>query len=182
MAIPAEGGIRPVLQHGSGGFSPIVEDITKRYGFKLAAEKTGFGRLDRDITITGVRLKNYHLDAPRKYVEEIDRLIVDHASLAMDGEFTGPLLLESQLFGKGHFVCAMNPGRRRSILGKLKAIEWDKVMKNAVARKLVRRRDRLKPRGGERPDCTEELPHVAEARRSEKCDRTDATNPVDPPF
>ena len=114
------------------GIRAVVRNIIERHGFKLAANKTGFGRLDQGVTITGVRLKKYHLNAPKKYVEELERLIADHTSLAQNGEFTGPLLLESELFGKGHFVCGMNPGRRRSILSKLKAIEWDNLMKNAV--------------------------------------------------
>jgi RNA-directed DNA polymerase len=149
------------------GIRGVVENIVERHGFKLVADpkKTHCGSLDRDITITGVRLKKYHLDAPKKYVQELERLIADHASLAQGGEFTGPLLMESELFGKSHFVCALNPGRRRSILGKLKAIEWDKVMKNAEARSLVRRQNRLQPRGGERPDYLEELPQVVAERR-----------------
>ena len=43
----------------------------------------------KEITITGVRLKKYHLDAPREYVREVERLIADHANLAQGGEFYG---------------------------------------------------------------------------------------------
>lgn len=166
------------------GIRGVVKDIIERHGFRLAADpqKTRFGRLDRDLTITGVRLKKYHLDAPKKYVQEVERLIADHTSLAQDGEFTGPLLMESELFGKSHFVCAMNRGRRRSILGKLKAIKWDKVMNNAVTRELVRRRDRLQRRGNKRPDCTEELPQVVAARRFQEYTRTVAIDPAEAPF
>lgn len=188
------------------GIRGVVQDIIERHGFRLAARKTGCGRLDpraqlraadpqpetadetgrrpfdRDITITGVRLKEYHLDAPKRYVEEVERLIADHTSLARDGEFTGPLLMQSELFGKCHFVCAMNPGRRPSILSKLRAIEWDKVMKNAVARELVRKRDRLQRRGGERPDCTEELPEVVAVRRFEEMTRSLVIDPTEAPF
>jgi hypothetical protein len=188
------------------GIRGVVENIVDRHGFKLAASKTGCGRLDRrahlrsacppagsadqaacgrfdqDITITGVRLKKYHLDVPRKYVNEVERLISDHTSLAHDGKFTGPLLTEGELFGKSHYVCAMNPGRRRSILGKLKAIEWDKVMNNAAARELVRTRDRLRPRGDKRPDCTEDLPQVVSARRFQEYLLTASVDRAEAPF
>jgi hypothetical protein len=164
------------------GIHAVVKDIIERHGFKLAASKTGFGRLDQGFTITGARLKKYHLDAPKKYVEELERLIADHTSLSQDGEFVGPLLLEGELTGKSYFVCTMNPGRRRSILGKLKTIEWDKVMVNAIARKLVRRRNRIQPRGRERPDCTEELPQVVAAQRFSEDNRIVAADPSDPPF
>ena len=92
-------------------------------------------------------------------------MIDDHASLADGGSFVGPFLTEGELFGKSHFVCGVNPGRRRSILGKLRKINWAKVMDHAVEKELCRYRDLIAPRGSERPDCVEELPLVVSARR-----------------
>jgi RNA-directed DNA polymerase len=168
------------------GLRGVVENIVNRNGFRLAKRKTRCGRLDEEITVTGVRLKKYHLDAPKEYAQELDRLIADHASLAQGGDFAGPLLMEGELFGKAHFVCTLNPGRRRSILGRLKTISWDEVMNNAVARGLVRRRSRLRRRGEKRPECTEQLPQVVAARRFqetiEEYARTATINPEEAPF
>jgi RNA-directed DNA polymerase len=122
------------------GVHGVVEDIVARHGFKLAEAKTDWGKLDGDIAITGIRLKNRHLDASKQYVAELERTLADHASLAVDGEFNGPLLTEGEMFGKCHFVCRVNPGRRRSIFSKLKTIKWDALFRIAVDRELVRRR------------------------------------------
>lgn len=153
----------------ASGIHGVVTDIVERNGFKLAEKKTDWGRLDRDITITGLRTKKHHLDVSKKYVTELERLIADHASLADNGEFTGPLLTEGELFGKSCFVFGVNRGRRRSILGKLKTIRWDAVIEHAVERELVRRRKQLQRRGEEQPDCIERLA-AAESMRTAKID------------
>lgn len=139
------------------GIESVVRQIIRCYGFRLAPGKTDWGRFDSGLSVTGICLKNGHIDASRSFIRELDRLIADHASLAQNAQFDGPLLTESELFGKAHYACALNPGRRRTILAKLKDIDWSAVMNNAVDRNLCRSRDRLVPRGAPRPDCTESL-------------------------
>jgi hypothetical protein len=146
--------IRGPFVLSDSGIKATVKGIVERHGFGLADKKTKFGPID-EVCITGVRLKRHHIDPTGEFIAEFERLVRDHICLA-DGEaFTGPLLTESMLFGKAHFACSLNPGRRRSLLSMLKRIRWDAVMANAVERKLVRFRDRLVPRGADRPDCSE---------------------------
>jgi RNA-directed DNA polymerase len=155
------------------GIHSVIESIVERHGFSLSQSKTDWGRLDDDLSIAGVRLKRDHLDAPKKFIIELDRLINDHTSLGKNGHFDGPLLMEGELFGKAHFACSMNPGRRRDILSKLKAIDWSAVLNNAIERDLVRVRERTTPRGEPRPDCVEPLPGSAGARNyREFCEST----------
>ena len=78
-------------------------------------------------------------------MSELDRILDNHASLASDGPFSGPLMTESEVFGKAHYACAaLNPGRRRSILSRIKEINWCSVMNRAIDRGLVRCRDQLR--------------------------------------
>jgi len=132
-------------------------EIAGRRGFRLAAEKTDFGRLGGEICITGVRITDDHINPSAKFMTELDRLITDHASLAAGGPFDGPLLVESELFGKARYACYLNPGRKRSILAKLKEIKWDAVMNNALDQGLCRYRERITERGQPRPSCEEPL-------------------------
>jgi RNA-directed DNA polymerase len=166
----------------SSGIESVVREIIERHRFSLAESKTRFGRIDGDVCITGVRLKTNHLDPSKQFLAELDRLLDDHASLAVDGHFDGPLLTESEIFGKAHYACALNPGRRRSILARLKSIEWWTVMSNAGNRNLVRHRNRLAPRGAPRPDSNEPLPLSAGAKYCREYWRTATLDPSIPPF
>jgi hypothetical protein len=167
---------------GSSGVESVVQDIIERHGFKVARNKTRFGRLDGDISITGIRLKGDHLDPSRQFVAELGRLLDDHSSLASNGQFDGPLLMESEIFGKAHYACVINPGRRRSILARLKAIDWCAVMNNAVERDLVRPRSQIRPRGEPRPTCTEPLALTAGAKYYREYCQTATIAPMIPPF
>jgi RNA-directed DNA polymerase len=174
--------------------SGVIEKVMARHHFKIAQHKSKYGRLDvapvrqrcgegyEQLAITGVRLKGNHLDPSRKFTAELDRIIADHASLAEDGPFVGPLYLQNEVFGRAFFAFSLNPGRRRSVLGRLRAIDWHKVREHAVARELRRRKDRLVPRGSERPDCSEELPEVVSKRRFAEYCKTHPHDPSDAPF
>jgi hypothetical protein len=166
----------------NSGIEGVVRDIVTRNGFALAENKTAYGRLDGELCITGIRLKENHLDASKSFIGELERLIADHVSLADDGPFKGPLLMEGEVFGKAHYACALNPGRRRTILTKLRTIDWCQVLENAVNRELVRLRPKIASRGASRPDCAEELPLVLAARRHRDFCRDNAFDPDEPPF
>jgi RNA-directed DNA polymerase len=154
----------------------VIESILSRHHFRLASKKTAYGRLDvvpvaeragddwRQLAITGVRLKGNHLDPSRKFIDELDRIIADHLALSKNESFTGPLYMQSEIFGKVYYACSLNPGRRRSMLGRLKEIDWWKVMANAADQELIRFGKRLRPRGEPRPGCSEELPLIEGAK------------------
>ncbi len=156
----------------TSGIHGVVTNIVERNGFKLAQEKTEWGRLDGDITITGIRTKKHHLDASKAYVAELERIIADHINLAEDNDFTGPLLTEGELFGKCYFVIGLNSGRRRSLLGKLKTIDWKTIYEHAGERGLVRRREKVQRRGEPRPSCIEQLVTPSRAKNSEVSTKT----------
>lgn len=139
------------------GIEGTVAKILGSDGFSMSARKTRYGRLDRGFVIAGVRIKGDHLDASKEFIDELSRLVLDHASLAHDGPFDGPLLAESELLGKAHYACFLNRGRRRSILAAIKGIDWCALMNNAVKRGLCRYRSRLAPRGHARPNPAEPL-------------------------
>ena len=140
------------------------------------------GNEQGQLAITGIRLKGDHLDPLTKYIHELDRIIEDHASLASDGPFDGPLYMQSEVFGKAYYACSVNPGRRRCILGKMKGIDWWQVMGNACDRGLVRFGKRLKPRGAPRPDCSEPLLLAAGAKRVREYYENHPCDPSDAPF
>ena len=92
-----------------------IGQILRDHGFRQNISKIQLGRLDRDITITGVRLKGRRLDVSKAYVERLNAQIADHQSLAADNEFHGPLCTSSQLAGRVYHACWVNRGRRLSL-------------------------------------------------------------------
>ena len=142
----------------TSGIEEVVRSIINRHGFSLADSKTDCDEFAKNrISITGIRVKRGHLDPSGEYMKELDRLITDHANLSNNEEFIGPLLLRPELYGKVHYACAINPGRRSSLLGRLKEIDWTKLSAHAHERGLVKYRNRLARRGEPRPDCSEPL-------------------------
>lgn len=164
------------------GVHKIVSRIVSQSGFKLHEDKTQIGRLDGDITITGVRVKKRHLDASMDYAEELERQIEDHSNLSKNLEFTGPLLTEDEILGRSFYVCGLNPGRRRGIFSKLKSIDWGAVMTYASERGLVRLREAITPRGESRPDCTIPVGNQQGAENVETFARQNKINPAVAPF
>lgn len=176
------------------GIENVVQDVLVRHHFKVAKDKTDYGRLDvpsvadrdnarnKQLAITGVRLKGDHLDPSRKFTKELERIIDDHISLSHDGTFVGPLLMESEVFGKAHYATSLNPGRRRQIFGRLKMIDWSRLMGIAVTRELVRLTKRMTPRNEARPDCSMQLPLVAGAQFVREYYKCHSYDPTELPF
>lgn len=133
------------------GIRTVVQKIIRRHYFQLAESKTQIGLLDREIVVTGVRIKKHGLDASKEFIRELDRLIEDHSSLAMNGEFNGPLMTEGEILGKSHFAIGLNPGRRRALLGRIGKIDWGAVSFFASERGLQRTYEEIVPRGSELP-------------------------------
>lgn len=129
------------------GIRSEVRKIIQRHYFDVSEDKTKTGRLDGEIIITGIQLKKNHLDAPAKYVQELHRAIDDHASLASNGPFNGPLLTEAEILGKSYFAIGLNPGRKRILLGAIKRIDWGAVSFYASERCLESCHELKVPRG-----------------------------------
>ena len=171
-----------------------IGQILTKHHFKIAKNKSAYGRLDvapvrervgecwQQLAITGIRLKGDHLDPSPKYIGELERIIADHASLAADGPFDGPLHMQSEVFGKVYYACSLNSGRRRTLLGRMKEVDWCKVLQHAVDRDIARYRNRLTPRGESRPDCSEPLALAAGAKFCEEYYETHAYDPSIAPF
>lgn len=51
----------------SSGIASIIKEVVGRYGFALAASKTRFGRFDRDICVTGVRITGNHINPSKTF-------------------------------------------------------------------------------------------------------------------
>jgi hypothetical protein len=139
------------------GFANSIGKILRSDGFRLAKNKTETGRFSEGATVTGVRVKRDHLDASKGFMVELNRLIDDHDSLSRNGEFTGPLLTDCELFGKTEHACRLNPGRRRALWARLGKIEWHSVMRFAAERDLARVRNRFTKRGAPQPNQLETL-------------------------
>lgn len=125
------------------GFPRIVERILCQNGFRVNRKKHEFGKLSDGIVITGVRVKAGHLDVCENYAAELHRQLDDAASLARGDAFTGPYYLRSQIRGRVHFVCWVNPGRRRELMRSYRSIPWPLVEAEAQKRGLVVARKRL---------------------------------------
>jgi hypothetical protein len=134
------------------------------------------------VAITGIRIKRRHVDVSRAFARELDRILADHLSLAQNGEFHGPLYLQGEVFGRVYHAVSVNPGRKRHLLGKMRAIDWCEAMNNAVDRDLVRRRERLAPRGADPPDCSVELPLSVGAKFTRGYWEAHVYDPSETPF
>src|SRR5262249_43073188 len=109
------------------GISKLVEGILRQHGVSPNPRKHRFGRFSDGFTITKIRIRNGRLDVRRQYFEEVVRQIEDAQSLARGDSFQGPYFTPAQIEGRVRFVCWINPGRKRQLLGKLKSIDWSRM-------------------------------------------------------
>lgn len=143
----------------SGNFdiekSPVPDQIRRilnSHGFRQKSAKSYGARLDESQTITGLRLKQDRVDVAKDYLAELDRQLVDHASLASGGQFDGPLQSASQLAGRVNYVSWINHNRRFGLKRKLNAIRWPDVWREAAVRGLVQASKILTLRDEPAPD------------------------------
>ncbi len=118
------------------GISSLVVKILTEHGFRVQSKKHLFGRLDAEIAITKLRVREGRIDVRREYVDELTRQLRDAANLANNGGFAGPYYTQTQIRGRVQFVCWVNPGRRRDLWRQYRSIDWNGVHENALARKL----------------------------------------------
>ncbi len=128
------------------GFARLIGEILQEDGFKTNPEKNLFGLLERDLTITNLRMVRGHLDVRLEYVDELIRQIDDAASLARGDEFEGPYYTPGQILGRVRFVCWVNPGRRFDLIRRFRSIQWQEVRAKARERKYEAERKTLEPK------------------------------------
>ncbi|MEX2171290.1 MAG: reverse transcriptase family protein [Pirellulales bacterium] len=121
---------------GDAGVKSLIGSILRQHGFRLKGSKCEAGN-NGDITITGVRIKNGHLDIAKEYAAELDRQLADALSLTHDGPFDGPYYTFGQLSGRVRFVCWVNARRSTVITRKLLKLNPKKMMAHAAERGFV---------------------------------------------
>lgn len=115
------------LRAGKSGFALLVQRILADHGFAVNPTKTRNGRLANDFEITKLRINRGHPDVRQEYLAELERQIRDARNLADGRPFQGPYYTRDQIAGRLNFVCWVNPGRRRTLRNKFRAVRWDKA-------------------------------------------------------
>ncbi|MCH8824517.1 MAG: RNA-directed DNA polymerase [Planctomycetes bacterium] len=116
------------LHPKKSGLAKLVQGILADHGFEVNPNKTKSGRLDKDFEITKLRIKRGHTDVRQEYITELERQIKDARNLADGRPFEGPYYTRDQIAGRLNFVCWVNPGRRRSLKNKFRAVQWNNVL------------------------------------------------------
>lgn len=124
------------------GIPTLLGEVLRSHGFKAKEEKHVFGRLDT-TPITGVRIRNGHLDIASDYALELDRQLDDAESLGANGVFDGPFYTENQIRGRVTYVCWVNPGRRTALAKRLASINWEEHRAEGGRRGLIAAKKRL---------------------------------------
>jgi len=140
-----------------------VNQVLRSLGYREKTDKREFGEFDRGFAVTGVRIVRGHMDVDKDWYAELERSLTDHRSLACGGEFHGPFLSESQILGKIHFACWVNPNRRFSLWRRFRVIRWDRAFLNALERGVVQEVTKITPRDAEEPNL--EVPLCANVGR-----------------
>ena len=125
------------------GIGALIARILREHGFRSKRSKSEAGS-NGEITITGVRVRDGHLDVAKDYAEELDRQLKDAASLSCDGRFAGPYFTYGQLVGRVRFVCWINPGRANGLKRKLAKLSRKRMAQHALERGFVRSKKRLR--------------------------------------
>ncbi len=131
------------LEKKRSGVPQLVQNILAAHGFEENLGKRAFGRF-QDVTVTGLRELDGHLDVRREYVDELVRLLTDAASLARDEEFDGPYCAPNQILGRVRFVCWVNARRRPELIRRYRSIKWALVESNALKRGYIANVTKLK--------------------------------------
>jgi RNA-directed DNA polymerase len=120
------------------GVPKLVGDILRENGFRIHPEKQQFGKLVDGMAVTGVRLnRRKHLDVQREYADELERQLAAAKSLERGERIERPYYTRSQISGRVHFVCWINPSRGAELLRQYRSIRWSAVEATAKLQKLV---------------------------------------------
>jgi hypothetical protein len=148
------------LDLNSSGLVQLVRRIIHECKFNVAARKEKSGRVtDGEISITGFRFHNGHLDPVADYLQRLQATLEAHRMLGLNGPFDAQLCTEAQLQGRVNYVCSINRNRRRSLRSLLGSINWERVQRNALERGLIISHKRL--RRIAKPNSFEQLGDLA---------------------
>lgn len=124
------------------GIKQTIARILREHGFRAKQSKDE-AKPQGEITITGVRIVDGHLDVAKEYALELERQLADALSLTHDREFDGPYFTHGQLAGRVRFVCWINPRRTRILKIRLAKLSRKKMAQHAAERGFVVRKKRL---------------------------------------
>lgn len=119
------------------GFPNLVRRILQAHGLAINPQKERFGRLADGMSITKIRVNRGRPDVRREYLAELDRQLADARRLAAGDQFEGPYYTDCQILGRLQHVSWVNPARRRSLMRRFRAIQWDAAKREAEHRGLV---------------------------------------------
>lgn len=111
------------LDRDKAGILALAEQILSEHGFAAKRSKSESSR-NGTATITGVRIKRGRFDVAKAYAVELERQLLDAASLSVGGAFTGPFFTRGQILGRVQFVSWINPGRKKALRAKFLRINW----------------------------------------------------------
>ncbi len=128
----------------SGAYDPreqridqFIDEILNSEGLQANDGKSTVERADKEIVITGVRIRGNRIDVPTHYLNDLIASCATHAALGRNEEFTGPLYTSSQLLGKILHACHLNPKRRGQLMSHYHKIDWNGVWHHAERGGLV---------------------------------------------
>lgn len=125
------------------GFRASIENILAEHGFNAHPDKWVFGDVNDDIAITGICIRNRHLDLSLEYLASVSEQIAMIRRLAAGERVDGSYVTRSQLLGRIAFIVWISPGRGLAMRREVKAIDWDAAIENAERFGLVIARKRL---------------------------------------
>jgi hypothetical protein len=118
------------------GIGSLITRILREHGFRAKKSKSVAGN-SNEITITGVRNVDGHLDVAKEYAQELERQLADALSLTHNLGFDGPYYTHCQLVGRVRFVSWINPRRARQLKIKLAKLSRKKMAAHAMERGFV---------------------------------------------
>jgi RNA-directed DNA polymerase len=108
----------------SSSFPKLIKGILAQHGFETNPAKDRVGSFSKGAMITNLRVSRGHLDVRKDYGREVERQLLDAASLCQGGPFVGPYYTKAQMYGRVCFICWVNARRRRTLHSLLNRIDW----------------------------------------------------------
>jgi hypothetical protein len=121
----------------SGSFPRLVKEILGSCGLRINAEKEDKGRISDGKYITKLWINRGKLDVRPRYLDEIYMQLRDAARLAEGGEWVGTYHTPNQIRSRIEYIAWINPGRRRALMKRYRAILWNRVQEEALHRGLL---------------------------------------------
>lgn len=134
------------LDPESCGIPALITKILDENGFVVQKRKHKYGRLEDGFTLTSLSIRRGSIDISRDYINKLDAQLLDAQRIASGEMPIGLYYTYQQLRGRVEFAAWVNRNRRRSLIRRLRLIDWSSVQANAIALKLESSKKRLVPR------------------------------------